>query len=79
MTEGGVEECGELADHGGFEEIVLSRPAPVDRHMRHAGIVRNEFDGCPFEAEVAQDAGRAVENLRSGWVGLLLCHSTALP
>ena len=75
----GVEQCRELTDDGGFEEIVLARPTTVDRHVRHAGVTRDEFDSRPFEAEVPEHADRSVEDFGSGWVGLLLWHSTALP
>ena len=77
VLECGVEQCRELTDDGGFEQIVLTRPSTVDRHVRHAGVVCDKFDGGPFDAEVPEDADRAIENLRPGGVGLRPWHSTA--
>ena len=77
VLERGVEQCHELTDDGGFEQIVLARPAAIDGHMRHAGVVGDEFDGGPLHAEVPEDADRAIENLRPGGVGLRPWHSTA--
>ena len=77
VIERGVEQCRELTDDGGFEEIVLARPPSVDRHVRHAGVTCDELDSRPFEAEVSEHADRPVEDLGSGRVGLRLWHSTA--
>ena len=79
LLECGVEQSREFTDDGGFEEIDLAGPAPVDRHVRDAGVFRDQFDRRPFEPEVPEDADRAVENLRAGGVGLLRCHSPAFP
>jgi hypothetical protein len=71
IIERGVEEGHEFADDGGFEQVVFAGPAPVNRHVRYARIVRDEFNCGPLHAEVLKYPDRAIEDLRPGRVGLL--------